>query len=175
MITQHRAPHTDGVLAGLLGRHTKLSVREPAQDDTLQAGTVYLAPPDPHVVVERLRLRLSDGPRVHYPRPSIDVLFRSAAVSWGPRTIGVVLSGTGSDGADALRAIRDAGGTVIVQDPRGAKFPALPRSAIAANHIHFTPAIGAIGPLLAELVSSVPLAPSGLSTRSPGDRRGRAQ
>jgi two-component system chemotaxis response regulator CheB len=154
VITQHRGRHKDGMLARILARHSKLPVRNAAPDEPLEAGTVYLAPPDRHLVVETSQLRLDAGPPVYFSRPSIDVMFRSVAASWGARAIGVMLTGAGRDGAEALRAIREADGTVIVQDPRDARYAMLPESAIAANHIHFTPTLDAIGPLLVRLVNS---------------------
>jgi two-component system chemotaxis response regulator CheB len=141
------------MLENILARHTKLRVRAGARDELLHAATVYVAPSDRHLVVDESRLHLSAGPPVCFSRPSIDVMFRSVAASWGPRAVGVILSGSGRDGADALQAIRKAGGTVIVQDPAHAKFPDLPRRAIAAGHVHFTRVIEAIGPLLMRLVS----------------------
>ena len=151
VITLHRPRSGINVLARLLSRRTKLLVKDAVANEPLRAGVVYLAPPGHHVVVDALRVALSDAAPVHFSRPSIDVMFRSVAAAWGPRAIGVLLSGVGRDGATALRAMREAGATVIVQDPRDAKFPTLPQHAIAANHIHFTPAIDAIGPLLVRL------------------------
>jgi two-component system chemotaxis response regulator CheB len=156
VITLHRPRGGVSLLRNLLSRRTRLLVKDAAPDEPLRPGVVYLAPPDHHVIVDASRLQLSTTPPVHFSRPSIDVMFRSAAASWGARAIGIVLSGLGHDGAEALGAMREAGATVIVQDPRDAKFPTLPRHALAANHVHFTPKLDAIGPLLVRLVSTTP-------------------
>jgi len=156
VITQHRRRGGVNVLAKVLARRTKLLVKDAAPDEPLQPAVVYVAPPDHHVIVGPGRLQLSSEAPVHYSRPSIDVMFRSVAVSWGPRAIGVVLSGVGRDGAEALRLMREAGAMVIVQDPRDARFPMLPQNAIAVDHVHFTPKLDDIGPLLVRLVAMPP-------------------
>jgi two-component system, chemotaxis family, protein-glutamate methylesterase/glutaminase len=153
VITQHRGRDAESALVRVLSRSTKLRIKEAAPDEPLRAGVVYVAPPNRHLVVDESRVRLSDGAPVYFSRPSIDTMFRSVAASWGARAIGVILSGVGRDGAEALRALREAGGTVVVQYPADATFARLPQEAIAADHIHFILPIHEIGPLLVSLVS----------------------
>jgi two-component system chemotaxis response regulator CheB len=106
-----------------------------AQDGAaIEAGHIYVAPPDHHMLLEPARIRLSRGPKVHSTRPAADPLFISAAEAFGERVIGVVLSGGGSDGAAGLRAIKRHGGTALVLRPEDAAMPYMPRAAIAAGH-----------------------------------------
>src|SRR5207249_2162430 len=99
LIVQHLHPHHASVLAYLLGRHCPLEVRQAAHDDEIVGGIVYVAPPDMHLLVAGGRVELSRSKLVHYSRPSIDLLFESVAGSYGARAIGVVLTGSGIDGA----------------------------------------------------------------------------
>jgi two-component system chemotaxis response regulator CheB len=144
------------VLARLLARRCKLPVKEATADERLSPSVVYLAPPDHHLVVDDGHLVVTAGPPVNFSRPSIDVTFKSVASRCGPRAIGVVLSGGGRDGAEGLRAIKDAGGTTIVQDPRDAFVAMMPLNALAADHVDFTLPIGEIGPTLVRLVTESP-------------------
>jgi two-component system, chemotaxis family, protein-glutamate methylesterase/glutaminase len=106
-----------------------------AQDgDLIEAGRVYVAPPDHHMLLGRDHIRLSQGPKVHHTRPAADPLFISAAESHGQRVMGIILSGGGADGAAGLRAIGAHGGTALVQDPDEAASPFMPRAAIMADH-----------------------------------------
>jgi two-component system chemotaxis response regulator CheB len=138
VITQHRRRGRKSVLARLLARRCKLPVKDATPDERLRPSVVYLAPPDHHLVVDDDHLGLTAGPPVNFSRPSIDVTFRSVASRCGSRAIGVVLSGGGCDGAKGLRAIKDAGGTTIVQDPRDARVAMMPLQALAADHVDFT-------------------------------------
>lgn len=118
----------------------------------LTAGTLHIAPPDCHLLIEGDTLRLTQGPKENHARPAVDPLFRSAAVSWGPRAIGVILTGHMDDGAAGLRAVHDCGGVTIVQDPQTALEPEMPRSALASvQATHCVPLAG-IAPLLQRLV-----------------------
>jgi two-component system, chemotaxis family, protein-glutamate methylesterase/glutaminase len=106
-----------------------------AQDGTpIEIGHIYVAPPNHHMLLEPVRIRLNQGPQVHYTRPAADPLFVSAAEACGERVIGIVLSGGGSDGATGLQAIKEHGGTALVQHPEDAAVPFMPRAAIAAVH-----------------------------------------
>jgi two-component system, chemotaxis family, protein-glutamate methylesterase/glutaminase len=106
-----------------------------AQDGGLiEAGHIYVAPPDHHVFLESTRMRLSQGPKVHYTRPAADPLFISAAEVHGQHVLGIVLSGGDGDGAAGLREITSHGGTALVQDPDEAVAPSMPYSAIKADH-----------------------------------------
>jgi two-component system, chemotaxis family, protein-glutamate methylesterase/glutaminase len=130
----HRGPAAGERLAGLLQRYTALPVREGEDKDELLPGTIYLAPADYHTLIEGDgTLALSTEERVQYARPSIDVLFRSAAEAYRERCVGVVLTGANEDGADGLRRIKELGGVAIVQDPGSAERHEMPTAAIAAS------------------------------------------
>jgi two-component system chemotaxis response regulator CheB len=153
VITQHVRRGKKSLLARLLARRCKLEVKEASPTEALRSSVVYLAPPDHHLVVEDNHLNVTAGPPENFSRPSIDVTFRSVAAKCGSRAIGVVLSGGGRDGAKGLRAIKDAGGTTIVQDPSDARMAAMPLSALEADHVDFILPITQIGPTLVRLVT----------------------
>jgi two-component system, chemotaxis family, protein-glutamate methylesterase/glutaminase len=124
-------------LPDLLARASKLSSSHPLEEETIKPGHIYVAPADRHLVIEDGKVCLSRGPREHFTRPAIDPLFRSAARAFGPRVVGVVLSGGGSDGATGLDAIRQAGGLAVVEDPSEAAFPDMPATAASIANPHF--------------------------------------
>ncbi len=121
-------------LPAILSWSSNLPVSFALQGSPIQASHVYVAPPDRHMVLELGRVRLNHGPKVHHTRPAADPLFVSAAEVYGDRVIGIVLSGGDNDGAEGLRAIKDHGGRVVVQDPREAIDPSMPETAIARDH-----------------------------------------
>lgn len=127
----------------------------------LTPGVLHVAPPDHHMLIEGRYLRLTRGPRENHTRPAVDPLFRSAALAWGPRTIGVVLSGYMDDGTAGLVAIKDRGGIAIVQDPATAEEPSMPRSALDALDVDYSVPLEELGPLLARLVHQEPAAEPG--------------
>lgn len=133
VVAQHRSPesHRDA-FRDLLGAATRLRVREADDKDVIEPGTVYLAAPDYHLLVEGGRFALSTDEPVQYSRPSIDVLFETAAESYRERCTGVVLTGANGDGARGLARIVELGGRAIVQDPVSAVRPEMPRAALAA-------------------------------------------
>lgn len=114
---------------------------------------IYVAPPDSHLLIERDLICLSHSPKVNYFRPAIDPLFRSAADTFGSRVIGVVLTGALHDGSAGLLAIKDRGGIGIVQDPREAKAPSMPRNAISIAKVDYILPVGRIGHVLAKLAT----------------------
>lgn len=131
-IAQHRAEEEPDLLSAILQRHTKLKVQDACDKTKYRRGNVYLAPAGYHLLVEGDGFALSiDGP-VNFARPSIDVLFESAAEVLGPRAIGVVLTGSNRDGAVGLAAIRRNGGVALVQDPSKAERAEMPRAALEA-------------------------------------------
>jgi two-component system, chemotaxis family, protein-glutamate methylesterase/glutaminase len=134
VVVQHRSPESeDGALAGLLGHHTRRIVHDADDKTELEPYHVYLGPPDYHVLVEGGHLALSTDEPVQYARPSIDVLFESAADEYGERAIGIVLTGANEDGARGLARIKDCGGVAIVQEPSSSERRAMPDAAIAAT------------------------------------------
>lgn len=119
-------------LPAVLSRKTRLAVEHAEQGDALRAGCVHVAPPDHHMLVgPDGRIALSRGPKEHYTRPAIDPLFRSVALAYGPRAIGVILTGMLDDGTAGLQAIKQGGGRAVVQDPADAAVPSMPASAMA--------------------------------------------
>lgn len=139
-------------LARILTRSGPLTASHAVDGDVLVTGHIYVAPPGHHLVVERGRARLAFGAPENGHRPSIDVLFRTAALTYGPRVIGVVLTGRLDDGAAGLAIIKRRGGIAVVQDPESAAFPDMPRAALAATTVDHTAALAAIPALLAGLV-----------------------
>ena len=132
MIVVHVPANKGSVLADLFSTKCALTVCEAQDKQPIAAGTVYFAPADYHLLVEEDgMLSLSNEEPVHYSRPSIDVLFESAADAYGPHLIAVVLTGASQDGAKGLAAVAEAGGEIIVQDPRRAFARAMPEAALA--------------------------------------------
>jgi two-component system chemotaxis response regulator CheB len=132
MIVVHMPSDRVSVLAELFRTTCRIEVREAEDKEPIRGGTAYFAPPDYHLLVETDRcLSLSNDEPVLHSRPSIDVLFESAADAYGPALIGVVLSGANHDGAAGLKAVSKAGGIAIVQSPKGAFAAAMPEAAKA--------------------------------------------
>ena len=132
VIVLHRPPDDEDMLSPLLQRGCVLRVTEVLDKEPIEAGRIYVAPADYHVLIEPGCLSLSVDERVHHARPSIDVLFESAALVYGGRAIGVILSGAGVDGAQGAAAIRKCGGPVLIESPAMAFRPDLPAAALAA-------------------------------------------
>jgi two-component system, chemotaxis family, protein-glutamate methylesterase/glutaminase len=130
-IVLHIAPGSPSMLAHILSRAGSLPCRPASDGERLREGVILVAPPDHHLAIEDSHARLTVGPRENGHRPSIDVLFRSAARALDGRVVGVVLSGTRDDGSAGLAVIKAAGGATIVQDPQEAMYPGMPASAIA--------------------------------------------
>jgi two-component system, chemotaxis family, protein-glutamate methylesterase/glutaminase len=127
LITLHVAPDTESRLSHILQRAGQLPVSHAQNGDSLHKGRIYIAPPNHHLYIKDHTLFLSTGPRVNGARPAIDVLFQSAAHVYGPRVIGVILSGMLGDGANGLVSIKAAGGLTLVQDPEEAAFASMPQ------------------------------------------------
>ncbi len=137
-VTVHFPENSTSVLPRILSRAGRLPAVAAADGESIVPGRIYVAPPNHHLLIESDRIRLERGPRENGNRPAIDPMFRSAAVAFGPRVVGVVLTGLLDDGTSGLAAIKRAGGIAIVQDPRDALFPSMPESAIqyvAVDHV----------------------------------------
>jgi two-component system chemotaxis response regulator CheB len=132
---QHRAAERNSRLRAILQRRCALPVREPNDKEPIEPGKVYLAPPDYHLLVEREGFALSTEGRVCHARPSIDVLFESAADAFGSGALAVVLTGANDDGAAGARRIKAEGGKVLVQDPETAETGVMPRATLAATPV----------------------------------------
>lgn len=149
----HLDPDHLSHLAPLLQRETSLRVEVAESGTELQAGSVYVAPPDRHLEVHDGKIKLTRGARVHFSRPSIDKLFASVARSYGERSIAVVLSGTGGDGATGVARIKAEGGLVIAQEPETAEFAAMPEAAVDTGCVDATLAVGKIPEMLVQAVA----------------------
>jgi two-component system chemotaxis response regulator CheB len=153
LVVQHRGPTSDSGLVDLLQRHTALTVVEADDKAKLVPGTLFVAPPDYHLLVEgRGWLALStDGP-VRSARPSIDVLFETAADAYGPAVLAVLLTGASADGAAGLARVKARGGRAIVQDPATAECATMPAAGIAAATVDYILPLERIGDYLVSLV-----------------------
>src|SRR5437870_5037551 len=150
-IVLHMAAHTGTALPRILARRTKLPVGHPRDGEPIKPARIYVAVPDRHLILGRGVVRVANGSTENGHRPAVDTLFRTAAAGYGPRVVGVVLSGTRDDGTAGLRAIRGRGGTASVQGPDEALFPGMPQSALAGAHPDFVVPVGEIGALLSKL------------------------
>jgi two-component system, chemotaxis family, protein-glutamate methylesterase/glutaminase len=151
-VVQHRSPDDEeGALAGLLARRCALPVRDADDKEELRDGEVLIAPPDYHLLVEPGAVALSVDEPVRFSRPSIDVLFNSAADAYRERAIGVVLTGANADGSQGLARIRARGGHAIVQDPATAERAEMPLAALAATDAIVVP-LDELGARLSHMV-----------------------
>jgi two-component system chemotaxis response regulator CheB len=152
VIAQHRSPESHPTaMRDLLGAVTRLRVVEAGDKDEIRPGTAYLAAPDYHLLIEPGQMTLSTDEPVLYARPSIDVLFETAAESYRERCIGVVLTGANDDGARGLARVVELGGTAIVQDPEEARRDEMPRAALRATPSARVTPTADIAPLLVDL------------------------
>jgi two-component system chemotaxis response regulator CheB len=154
LVAVHIPPFAESTLPAILNRAGHLPAAQASDAEPLRSGRIYVAPPDRHLVVLPDRARVTRGPRENGHRPAIDALFRSAAVSYGPACIGVVLSGILDDGAAGLRAIKAAGGLAIVQSD--AAYADMPRNAIEAADVDHVEPLGAIAKVIEESVATLP-------------------
>jgi two-component system chemotaxis response regulator CheB len=150
-LAQHRRADSDSRLADILATSCALPVMEPEDKEPLEPGTIYVAPANYHLLVTAEALLLTVDPPVWFARPSIDVLFESAAEAFGPAAVAVVLTGANEDGAAGAQAVKRAGGTVLVQDPAGAESPVAPRAAIASGAAHEVLALPQLAARLVQL------------------------
>jgi two-component system, chemotaxis family, protein-glutamate methylesterase/glutaminase len=158
-IVLHIPARSLGILATVTAAAARLSVQRAAQGLAIVPGNIYLGVSDHHLIIHDGHIHLGRGPRENMARPAIDPLFRSAAAAYGPRVIGVLLSGFLNDGTAGLDAIKRCGGISVVQDPDEAIAAEMPRSAISALTVDLTAPSTAIGDVLSELVQE-PAGPS---------------
>jgi two-component system chemotaxis response regulator CheB len=136
-IVWHIAPEAKSILPDLLDKAGPLKAAHAINGAKVQAGRIYVAPPNLHMLIEDDHVRLTKGPKENRFRPAIDPLFRSAAYAYGPHVIGVVLTGTLDDGTAGLWAIKDRGGLAVVQDPKDAQFSSMPESALKGVEVDY--------------------------------------
>jgi len=155
LVATHISPDSDDGLAVLLDTLCAIRVKEADEQESMVPGTVYLAPANYHLLVERGgNLALTIDPPVNFARPSVDVLFESAAEAYGPELIGIILTGAGSDGSKGLLKIKDRGGMAIVQTPADAEMDSMPRSALQLLKADHVVPLKEIPPLLRQLLAS---------------------
>ena len=157
-IVVHTSPQSPGILHEILSRSGPLTAVNPRNQDRLDPGRIYVAPPDSHLLIEPAHVRLSKGPRENRFRPAIDPLFRSAAQVYGPGAIAVVLTGNLDDGTAGLWAVKQLGGVTIVQDPVDALFPSMPESALRHVDVDHVVRIAELPALLDRLTRVSPAA-----------------
>ena len=152
-VVQHLDPRHRSLMADLLSRQSRLPVKQAVEGDRIQPGAVFIAPPDRHLLVNPDgSLSLSRTELVHFVRPSADLLFESVAASFKDRAIAVVLTGTGSDGAGGVQAIKKMGGTVIAQDEGTSEFFGMPGAAIHTGEVDFVLPLNEMASALTKLV-----------------------
>lgn len=155
IIVVHRKKDNDSILVNLLSSRTRLSVKEVEDKDPILLNTIYLAPPDYHLLIERADLfSLDSSEKIHYSRPSIDVTFESVAEAFGVHTIGVLLSGANADGAVGIAKIRHAGGYTIVQNPATADVGYMPQQALDLTPVDSILSASEIPALLEKLLGT---------------------
>ena len=150
-VVQHRSGEDSEGMLALLAPHITLPIVEVEDKDQMVPGYVYLSPPNYHLIAEQGYFSLSADQPVMYARPSIDVLFESAAESFGERTIGVLLTGMSRDGTAGLARIKERGGVAVVQDPASAEGHTMHQSAIASVAVDRVLPLAEIAPFLVEL------------------------
>ncbi len=156
-IVWHMPPSGIGILPKTLSTISLLPAHTALDGAPIQAGHIYVAPVDHHLLLEKDRMRLTKGPKENRFRPAVDPLFRSAAFAFGPRVIGVILSGALNDGTSGLWAIKDRGGIALVQDPADARVPGMPESALENVQVDYCVPVSEMSAVLEQLVSE-PLA-----------------
>ncbi|HEY0607491.1 MAG TPA: chemotaxis protein CheB [Herpetosiphonaceae bacterium] len=151
-VVWHLPAHSVGVLPDVLTRAGPLPARHARDGELIEPGRIYVAPPDWHLLLEPGRVRLTHGPKENHFRPAVDPLFRSAAIAYGPRVIGVVLSGLLDDGTAGMWVIKDRGGLAVVQEPDAALYPSMPASVLEYVAVDERRPAALLGPVLAQLV-----------------------
>jgi two-component system chemotaxis response regulator CheB len=166
-VVLHVPPSADSHLPVILNRAGGLPASQAMDGEPIKRGRIYVATPDHHLMLEDGMMRVVRGPRENRHRPAVDPLFRSAALAYGPRVIGVVLTGALDDGTAGLLAIKRSGGIAVVQDPKDAYFPDMPASALEYVQVDYCVPLSAMGELLARLIQQ-PVRKEG-GTRVPAD------
>jgi len=153
-VVLHLSPNHPSLLAGVLSRYTRLPVCWAADGERAERGSVYVAPPDRHLVFEPDgAVSLLYSAPVHFARPSVDLLFASAARAFGERTLAVILSGNGFDGSGGVAEVHRVGGIVIAQDEASSQFFSMPREAIHSGGVTYVLPLASIAPAVRRLVA----------------------
>jgi two-component system chemotaxis response regulator CheB len=154
-ITRHITPHAPNVLPQILAKNTTLPTASAVDGEELRSGRIYVAPPDHHLLVMPGHVRVTRSPTENRFRPAIDPLFRSAAMAYGPRVVGVILSGALDDGTAGLWVVKQRGGIAVVQNPQEAQHSSMPQSAMTYVPVDHCLSAADIAPLLVHLVQEV--------------------
>ncbi len=162
-VVQHVGADAHSILPQLLSHVSALPAKHPQNGETIEPGVIYVALPDHHLLLEGNQVLVTRGPKENRFRPSIDALFRSAAYTYGPRVIGVVLTGFLDDGTSGLWSVQRLGGLAVVQDPRDAQAPSMPASALEYVTADYVVPLAELGPLLVRLT----LEPAPAKPRTP--------
>jgi two-component system chemotaxis response regulator CheB len=155
LIVQHLDPHHKSLIVDIMQRHSKLRVIEAIDGDTMKPSTVYIAPPNRHLLVNEGNIQLTSTAFFHFSRPSIDLLFESIAATFGERAIGIILTGSGQDGSMGIKAIKETGGTTIAQDEATSEYGSMPQSAISTGMVDLVLPIQEIAPAIIALTREV--------------------
>jgi two-component system, chemotaxis family, protein-glutamate methylesterase/glutaminase len=163
-IVLHISADSPSLMPNILRRAGDLPALQPTDGMTIAQGHIYIAPPGQHMLIEPRHIRIVHGPRENRHRPAVDPLFRSAARSYGPRVVGVVITGMLDDGTAGLLAVKQCGGVAIVQNPAEALYPGMPRSALEHVPVDHCVPLAEIAPLLVRLahepVDAIDVAPA---------------
>ena len=171
-VVLHIPQDSPSMLPEILSRAGRLEARHPMNGEGIAMGTIYVAPPDRHMLIAGGTIRLDKGPRENGHRPAVDPLFTSAAISFGPRVIGVILSGSGDDGAAGLHFVKDRGGLAVVQEPADSIFPNMPGAALLAVAVDACAPAAEIPRILVDMVRSPgPPAEPPLESDTPEEER----
>lgn len=152
----HVGARGNNLLADILDMHAAIPVRTAVDGERVKHGQAYVAPADHHLLVVDDVVRLGGGPRENLSRPAVDPLFRSAGTSYGPRAIGVVLTGMLNDGAAGLADLKRCGGVTVVQNPTDAAAPDMPLGALRASDVDYRAPLGELAALLVKLTCETP-------------------
>jgi two-component system chemotaxis response regulator CheB len=171
LVVLHTSPQGPSLLARLLGRVSALPVHAAEEGMPLEAGRIYVSVPDRHLLLRKGHLLVRRGPYENRTRPAVNALFRSAAVAYGSRVIGLVLTGALDDGTDGLIAIKRAGGLSVVQSPDDAAWPSMPQQALLRDHVDHALPLSQLPELLSRLVRT----PAGESFPLPESMRAEDQ
>jgi two-component system chemotaxis response regulator CheB len=149
VVVQHRAKESQDLFEEVLQRKCRITIRQADEKEHIESGNVYVAPPNYHLLIEMDRtFSLSSDPPVQYSRPSIDVLFETAAFTYRDKLIGIILTGSNSDGAAGISAIRKMGGLTIAQDPAEAQYALMTQASIDTKHVQHVWRLKEIGEFL---------------------------
>ena len=152
-VVVHTSASSPGILPQILDRAGPLPAAHARDRERIKMGRIYVAPPDLHLIIKRGEMMVTRGPRENGFRPAVDVLFRTAARSYGPRVVGIVLTGGLDDGTVGLIHIKNEGGIAVAQDPSEAVFPSMPRSAVENVNVDYVVPVAEMPALLTRLAA----------------------